>query len=204
MLPQVALPLDHPTGAAFLRRFFKGKDVLRLPRARDMEVGQCYENVRTVVKNEGGSIQAGWVLTWLPEHFVEATHHAVWRQPSGELVDVTGPTFPLMTEREINFIADPDTVIGEYDPAKPSLFHQIDKSAGTREYIALTQRRMILTREMFSIVLKLPHWRVSTGWEIPEPHPPKLIHSLSEIGKVDGRRNTYVERFNAGNFAPLP
>jgi hypothetical protein len=33
----------------------------------------------------------GWQITRVPTLYIEATHHAIWRSPSGELVDYSKP-----------------------------------------------------------------------------------------------------------------
>lgn len=48
----------------------------------------CFTNVKRLVVDKGGSMVMGWLIKRLPE-FISKVHHAVWRKPSGEMVDVT-------------------------------------------------------------------------------------------------------------------
>jgi hypothetical protein len=50
---------------------------------------RSYENVCAVVKRHGGSMQAGWCLREQRNAFAEGAFHAVWRSPSGTLIDIT-------------------------------------------------------------------------------------------------------------------
>jgi|GEM_PF-509358 len=64
----------------------------------------CFYAVAERVKRDGGEIIFGWnIWTW-PHVWVKAEHHAVWREPGGNLVDIT----PKANGAErILFIADP-------------------------------------------------------------------------------------------------
>jgi hypothetical protein len=49
----------------------------------------CFNNVRRQIEREGGGIQLGWAIWMIPQVMIEAEHHAVWRSPTGKLVDVS-------------------------------------------------------------------------------------------------------------------
>lgn len=51
--------------------------------------GYCYWNVASLVSQYGGHIQFGWQITQVPRFFIQAIHHAVWRDNSGSLIDPT-------------------------------------------------------------------------------------------------------------------
>lgn len=59
--------------------------------SRRKPLGNCYWNVADVVQNNGGQIVAGWLLSWRPQLYGVAMHHAIWRHPDGRLIDVTEP-----------------------------------------------------------------------------------------------------------------
>lgn len=50
---------------------------------------QCYYNVEDVIKKNGGSILFGWLIWMTPNVFIEAEHHAIWKDGVGTCVDVT-------------------------------------------------------------------------------------------------------------------
>lgn len=64
----------------------------------------CYFNVESVIAEKGGSAVQGWTLWECVGFFVEAEFHAVWRSPSGELIDVSQKADG---ERTILFLPDP-------------------------------------------------------------------------------------------------
>src|SRR5882757_8415842 len=51
--------------------------------------GESFQNVATMVRRYGGSVQHGWSMRVQPSAYVEGTFHAVWRRPDGALIDVT-------------------------------------------------------------------------------------------------------------------
>ena len=50
---------------------------------------RCFENVRAVVRQSGGSFQHGWRMREQATAYVEGEFYAVWRDPEGALIDVT-------------------------------------------------------------------------------------------------------------------
>jgi SEC-C motif len=64
----------------------------------------CFANVENHIQRHGGSICFGWQI-WNLLHFaVEAEFHAVWRDPTGKLIDITSKQFPVS---KILFLPDP-------------------------------------------------------------------------------------------------
>src|SRR5689334_2558330 len=59
-----------------------------VPRS-DGELNDCFMVVEKHVTEHGGTSQIGWKLFEWPSLFLEAIFHAVWRSPSGVLIDVT-------------------------------------------------------------------------------------------------------------------
>jgi hypothetical protein len=119
----------------------KPNRISSVPRTEERQIGQCYSNVRTVVAAKGGKAVLGWLLTWWPERFAEALHHAVWLNPEGALVDVTGPAFPLMQDTAVAFVPEGGS-LEEIDPIIESQFIQIDRNPNTSKYIQAAQECM--------------------------------------------------------------
>jgi hypothetical protein len=74
--------------------------------------GECFENVRLVVRRSGGSIQHGWKLREQPTAYVEGEFYAVWQRPDGSLVDVTprpdaAPTILFLPDLHLVWDGDP-------------------------------------------------------------------------------------------------
>lgn len=191
MLPQTELELTSPTAQAFLRRHFPQSEVRQVPMSGEMSSGYCYSNVRSMVDVNGGRAQCGWTLSLLPGRFVEALHHVVWERPDGELVDITAAAYPAMIKPLTDFILDSTINLGPLDPCVPSIFHQIDRSDGTKEYIDLTKKRMVLRGKANAMV-----WR---GKAFGAPY--ERINA--ELAQVEYRRDLYLARMNAGDFTRM-
>jgi hypothetical protein len=52
-------------------------------------LARCFPNVEQVIGSSGGSLIQGWDISHIPKIHLEATWHAVWKSPHGEIVDVT-------------------------------------------------------------------------------------------------------------------
>ncbi|WP_267396401.1 MULTISPECIES: hypothetical protein [unclassified Sphingomonas] len=68
------------------------------------EEQRCFPNVDAAVERHGGERLIGWMLWEMPGAFIEAIHHAVWKKPSGEIVDITPK---IDGELRIVFVIDP-------------------------------------------------------------------------------------------------
>ena len=101
----------------------------------------CFDNSVTQAQAKGGEAAYGWAIWRWPGRWFEAEHHAVWRTPSGDLVDVTPQTG---APERILFLPDPDAV---YDPTtyRRNVMAPDAGNAAAREYIALVARRGDIT-----------------------------------------------------------
>jgi hypothetical protein len=79
-------------------------EMVRVPIVpyRDSKPAFCYQNVERKVKAMGGTLQFGWVVVE-STFSVEATHHAVWEDKMGNLIDVTPHQLPI---NNVLFIPD--------------------------------------------------------------------------------------------------
>jgi len=76
---------------------------LKLVQVENCRFGDCFGNVERYIKNNGGSIQYGWIIWEVPNLFVEAEFHAVWVNREGEYIDITPK---IDGEKEILFVPD--------------------------------------------------------------------------------------------------
>lgn len=79
----------------------------------------CFQNVRDVVRGQGGEIVYGWLVWQHGGIFVEAEHHTVWKKPTGEVVCITPHNPP---EKAVTFIPDPSAT---YDWNADHLTHNV-------------------------------------------------------------------------------
>lgn len=79
-------------------------DVRPLPGAVQLD---CFPTVIRHVETNGGSICHGWRFWGMPDIFVEAEFHAVWRRPDESLLDIS----PNQAgDDRVLFIPDPNRV----------------------------------------------------------------------------------------------
>lgn len=89
----------------------------------EAQISECFSNVEAKVATAGGEILYGWTIWIWPNVFVEAEHHAVWRQ-GDELVDVTPH---VHGERRILFLPDPERI---YDSVHHKRIINVKRSLG--------------------------------------------------------------------------
>jgi len=105
-------------------------------------VAYCFQNSTYQAVAEGGDPAWGWAIWRWPGRWFEAEHHAVWRTPEGEYVDVT----PQAGDPpRVLFLPDPRAV---YDP-RTFRANPMAAEAGNgvaAEYIALVAQRNAIVR----------------------------------------------------------
>lgn len=79
-----------------------------------MPVENCYWNVMLSVERYGGEILLGWMIKQWPGVYLAAEHHAVWRRPDGNIVDIT-QRFPTI-QHPTTFAIDSDQSIDLQSP----------------------------------------------------------------------------------------
>lgn len=90
ILPVEDFPIGSP-GEIELLQMLQSSPLIQVRRSPTFTHGSCYWGVVNVCKMYGGSMIQGWQITRVPTLYIEATHHAIWRSPSGELVDYSKP-----------------------------------------------------------------------------------------------------------------
>lgn len=95
--------------------------------ATDAELLACFPTVEKQVAEHGGELQLGWQIWEWPDVMMEAEFHAVWRDPSGNLHDLTPKPFGT---RKILFLPDPSAT---YDGRQVnSIREPVNNSPGGR------------------------------------------------------------------------
>jgi hypothetical protein len=101
----------------------------------------CFDNSVAYAQANAGEAVYGWAIWRWPGRWFEAEHHAVWRSPDGDLLDVT----PQAGDPpRILFLPDPSA---PYDPTtfRRNIMAPDGDSEAVREYIALVARRGDIT-----------------------------------------------------------
>ncbi len=71
--------------------------------SKDSICNECYGNVETYVKKNGGRSKDGWIIWEIPKIYLEAEFHRVWVNNEGEYIDITQKTDG---EKRILFLKD--------------------------------------------------------------------------------------------------
>jgi hypothetical protein len=90
-------------------------DYVAVEPGEDCLPDSCFDNVATIVRRNGGSIQHGWRLRQEASAYVEGRFHAVWRRHDGTLIDVTPRTDGV---DEILFLPD-SRLVWTGEPVEP-------------------------------------------------------------------------------------
>lgn len=111
----------------------------------------CFRNSVIEAQRSGGEAVYGWAVWRWPGRWFEAEHHAIWRSPEGELIDVT----PQQGDPpRILFLPDEAAI---YDPRtfRTNVMAPDGDNPLAREYIDLVRRRGEITRS---------YWRPCLDW----------------------------------------
>lgn len=66
-------------------------------------INECFNNVEEIIRRHGGEKVNGWSVWQWANALIEAEAHAVWKSPSGQLIDITPH---INREKQILFIPD--------------------------------------------------------------------------------------------------
>lgn len=108
----------------------------------DAEINECFSNLERKIKRDGGGIQYGWAIWYLPSILMEAEFHAVWISPQGDLIDVSPHQIRC---KEILFLPDSATVYSgrQIDNIRIPL----NKDPRVKEYIGLYEKLFKILNE---------------------------------------------------------
>lgn len=101
--------------------------------------GECFANVEKMMERSGGAPCYGQMFVEIPGQAVQTEAHAVWKDPAGNLVDISEKRTPVT-----RILFAPDEKIGEL------------KSAAVGEYLLLSSDPRI--RRLFEFERGLELW----------------------------------------------
>lgn len=140
------------------------------------EVNDCFCNIESRIKRDGGGIKYGWAIWYLPGVLMEAEFHAVWLSPEGEFIDITPRPIQF---KEIMFLPDPKRVY---------LGRQVDniriplsKDQKVKEFIQLCEK---IYKIMNEGELANKHGPIAVPRERIEPVYRRLAELSVELGII--------------------
>lgn len=105
-------------------------------------INECFYNVDAYIAEHGGQRVLGRSIWQKANVLIEAEAHAVWKSPSGDIIDITPHS---NNETEILFLIDPKMA---YDgKCIPNIRRSLTNSPLVLEYIALFNERDRLMEE---------------------------------------------------------
>jgi hypothetical protein len=128
--------------------------------------GQCYQNAQRKCLAAGGSVVLGWSIFHEPGVLLAAYHHAIWRSPDGQLIDLETPWAPEEHTRLTTFLPDPSPLeLVSPEPiddsatllARPRKARVLALSDGPRAKAVVSQFNEQIERE--ALVLRTPVYR---------------------------------------------
>lgn len=148
----------------------------------DAIINECYQNVKKMIVEKGGSMQCGWQI-WetIPGVLIEAEFHAVWKDVDDVYHDITPKEFPGVNK--ILFLSDPyriyegkqidnvriplviDPLIDLFIENEISYFNAINRGD-----LAAYHGEVMLTDELNKILDK----RIQIGFKVLEKYYPDL------------------------------
>jgi hypothetical protein len=99
--------LVKPYVISFCRSIVKNPEPLYVPvrPLRRAPADECFRILPKHIASYGGDQVTGWTIWEWPRVLIEAEFHCIWRQPEGELLDITPKSVPVP---RILFLPDPN------------------------------------------------------------------------------------------------
>jgi hypothetical protein len=119
-------------------------------------IARCFPNVEQMIRSSAGSLIQGWDISHIPKIHLEATWHAVWKSPHGDIVDVT----PQESGQSVILFL-PDVHLAYNGSLVPSKRFSIGDIALIRRYWDLSDAINKLRLELWSAGFQRGHpvWR---------------------------------------------
>jgi hypothetical protein len=190
-LPLVTIPpLDR---RKILLERMLGLRMVSISQQNFLPRGLCYWNVDAVMRRHGGSMVMGWQCLWWPERLMVAMHHAVWRKPNGQLLDVTYKDSGDIS-LDTSFCEDTSLPVDLLWPVFiPNKYINLlnDKHIGNT-IIALTEQVEATAEVAAYVRINGGVYLPGTGLSLPSGELPKYIKN--RVHKANARRRIALAR----------
>lgn len=186
-------PLSHPRRQLVERSLGVGPFV-RISSAPSAPMGYCYWNVQKQVERFGGEAIYGWLILQWPKLYVEALHHAIWKSPSGDLIDITDK-YPTDGRPFSVFAADDSADISLDAPVfVPTRHFKLSARTEVAALLDVMRRQLDHKRDMMGRIL------AETGASWSSGEGVALPSYLLEKYAADLELSNFWERELSSNF----
>lgn len=131
--------------------------------AENSRMNECFHNVDMVVQQNGGDTILGWAIWQRANILIEAEAHAIWKTPSGDLVDITPHNH---NETWILFLEDDS--IHYHGKAIANKRIPLSNSTLVKELIYLYDERDKIIAEAIGKRYTMPTWMLSRMVELEQ------------------------------------
>jgi hypothetical protein len=179
------LPPEHPVSLQ-LQGMLGLKGARAIAREPSGKLNFCYWNVLARKERKKGELVFGWRLEWFPGVLACATHHGVWRSPTGKLRDVT-PTNGSSASGRTTFVQD-DTMPAP-DLSWPVLiackFIGFHPDPLLQEWQQLYSLDNQVQRKMVPLLRSIGWtWTPGSGWQAPAGPRPEFPSELRKLNEA--------------------
>jgi hypothetical protein len=137
-------------------------------------INDCFTNIESKIQRDGGSVQYGWAIWYLPGTLMEAEFHAVWLSPEGEPIDITPQSIPCT---KILFL--PDHRRKYTGRQVDNIRIPLNKNPKVKEFIKLHEAKFKIMNEG---ELANKHGLITVSHEKIEPIIRRLAELAIELG----------------------
>lgn len=145
---ELPVGLDSPRLNEFVPTLRSQGQPIKVRMADDLlPFENCYWNVLRLTEEFGGEIVFGWMIKHWPGLYLCAEHHAVWRWPGGDMLDVT-ERHPETSEAT-TFLLDQDQAISiEQPPNVPIQYFPLSTDSRVTELLSLSGQLSATTQQV--------------------------------------------------------
>lgn len=189
--PRLTLPLEPLPVQE--KRLQSGKDLIAIPQRDFCPQGLCYWNVAAIVREHGGEMVLGWQYVWLPRRLIVAMHHAVWRRPTGSLLDVTQKDSGPQNSTTSFCEDDTDSVDLKWPVLLPNQYFNLQNDKAIDAVITCFQEQIDAAREAVNYVKsKRGIFIPGSGLKLPSGAMPESIRT--RIRRANLRKQNALKR----------
>ena len=110
--------------------------VVPVKAAPDALLNECFPNVKSMIEHHGGEMVSGWTIWQWANILIEAEAHAIWKNPNGELIDITPHD-----DGETNIFFLPDDNVTYEGMRIPAHRMALTNSSLVKEFIHLMEKQ---------------------------------------------------------------
>ncbi|MCU4331920.1 hypothetical protein [Acinetobacter pittii] len=153
-----------------------------------LPTGNCYWNVEHFVNTHGGSIQYGWIFNLWPNILVEAMHHAVWKTPEGNLIDIT-ENYSMLSKTHVIFLPDDTSELSTLDivPAIQNHYNPIMKNIVVQNFIAANKNKIDLIKHHIQALYNAGYRCELHRSKASQDHSSSPNMNYNQLSEIDSR-----------------